>query len=559
MTHREASTIAPGADSEGWEVSHLSYVALYREWRPLSFAEVVGQEHITRTLTNAVRLSRLGHAYLFAGPRGTGKTSIAKILAKAANCTNLAEGGDPCNQCPSCQRINSGTAVDVLEIDAASNRGIDEIRDLRDKVKYAPAESRRKVYIIDEVHMLTNEAFNALLKTLEEPPAHALFILATTDLQKVPLTVLSRCQRFDFHRHTAPQIEMRLREVAERGELDVDERALSLVARAAEGGMRDALSLMDQLVAFSGKVISLEDALAVLGLAPSELLAETGLAVAHRDATAAFRLVDQVVRQGKDIRQFLRDLMGFLRNALLLQVMGGADAGLLEVVSSDLDLLQQVSAELPSDRLPGVLAALAETENDLKWSSQPRLLVELTLVKLCAAEGQAAAQAVGQAAGQAAAQAAARPAAPEHTTAEPAAPPPQDADHSAAGLTLDDLLARWPQVLEQSRTSRPLVYQMLSKGTPVRLKGNNLHVQFPKGLSNYDRGQMTRAERRAIVEEAIAAVLGVRLTLVSELEGTEKLPQGGGPGRLAEPAEDPDVKRVTDFFGGEVVEIRQDR
>jgi len=552
----------------------VSYVALYREWRPQTFAEVVGQEHITRTLQNAVRLGRLGHAYLLAGPRGTGKTSVAKILAKAANCTERGDSPDPCNQCPSCGRINSGASVDVLEIDAASNRGIDEIRELRDKVKYAPAESKRKVYIIDEVHMLTNEAFNALLKTLEEPPGHALFILATTDPQKIPLTVLSRCQRFDFHRLSAAQIQARLEEVAGKGKLQVDERALALVARAAEGGLRDALSLLDQLVAFCGNTIQLEDALAALGLAPSELLADMALALARRDATTALRLVDQVMRQGKDIRQFLRDLMGFLRNALLLQVCGDGDQSLVDAAPADLGLLGQAAGELSGDRLPAILATLAETESELKWSSQPRLLVELALVKLCSQAAQP------QPAMQSLAETTAQPAASTPTAVQsagknqPAAGPKPSLDRKPAEsgptpeaptpapppgeLTLEAVVARWPEVLRYAKESRPLVYQMLSKGIPVRLEQGRLYIQFAKGLSTYDRGQMSRGERRAVVEEAVSTVLGASLSLAAVVEGSEPSPRPRSEPQPVAPQEDPAVKRVLDFFGGEVVEIRKD-
>lgn len=526
----------------------MSYVALYREWRPQTFTEMVGQEHITRTLQNAVRLGRLGHAYLFSGPRGTGKTSVAKILAKAVNCTERGDSADPCNHCPSCLRITSGASVDVLEIDAASNRGIDEIRELRDKVKYAPAETRRKVYIIDEVHMLTNEAFNALLKTLEEPPAHALFILATTDPQKVPLTVLSRCQRFDFHRLTAAQIQARLEEVASRDELQVDKRALALVARAAEGGLRDALSLLDQLVAFCGQSIQLEDALSVLGLAPSELLADMALALARHDATASLRLVDQVMRQGKDIRQFLRDLMGFLRNALLLQVCGEGDQSLVDAAPADLGLLRQVADEFSGSRLPSILTALSETESELKWSSQPRLLVELALVKLC---GQTA-QPQSQPADAPAVQATAHPTSPR---AVPAAPAPATPPAPPSGeLTLEAVVARWPEVLRYAKESRPLVYQMLSKGTPVRLEQGRLYIQFAKGLSPYERGQMSRGERRAVVEEAVSTVLGTKLALASVVEGSDPRSKA----QPAAPQDDPAVKRVLDFFGGEIVEIRKE-
>ncbi|NLK51426.1 MAG: DNA polymerase III subunit gamma/tau [Syntrophomonadaceae bacterium] len=268
----------------------MSYVALYREWRPQNFQNVVGQTHVTRTLLNALQQGRISHAYLFCGPRGTGKTSVAKILAKAVNCSEAQEG-EPCNQCVSCRAIVEGSSLDVLEIDAASNRGIDEIRELRERVQYAPSGGRFRVYIIDEVHMLTTEAFNALLKTLEEPPSHVIFVLATTEAHKVPATILSRCQRFDFRRITPAELIERLKLVAEHQQIEISEEAIMAIVRAAEGGLRDALSLLDQCIGFATNAITLEEVNQVLGTVSEEFLRQAIDGLAFNESARLMYLV----------------------------------------------------------------------------------------------------------------------------------------------------------------------------------------------------------------------------------------------------------------------------
>ena len=297
----------------------MSYRALYRVFRPQTFSEVRGQNHISTTLKNAIVTERLAHAYLFCGPRGTGKTSSAKILAKAVNCLDL-QNGEPCNQCANCKAINEENFLDVLEIDAASNRGIDEIRDLRDKVRFAPSQGKRKVYIIDEVHMLTNEAFNALLKTLEEPPAHVLFILATTEPQKIPLTILSRCQRFDFRKINTAEIADHLAEIVKEEGVSISDDALNAIARKAAGGMRDAISVLDQCIAFAGSRIELHHVELVLGTVSEEATASLIDAVLQQDYSRLFLLLHDFMQQGKDIKQILRDCIQYARQLLLLKV-----------------------------------------------------------------------------------------------------------------------------------------------------------------------------------------------------------------------------------------------
>ncbi|MGI6286115.1 DNA polymerase III subunit gamma/tau [Neomoorella humiferrea] len=362
---------------EGEEIV-VHYQALYRQWRPRTFAEVVGQEHVTRTLLNALRSQRLVHAYLFCGPRGTGKTSTAKILAKAVNCRAPREG-EPCNECPNCLRINAGNSLDVLEIDAASNRGIDEIRELIEKIPLGPVEGRYKVYIIDEVHMLTPEAFNALLKTLEEPPAHALFILATTEPRKVLPTILSRCQRFDFHPLTATAITGRLQQVAKANNVQIEGAALSLLARKAAGGLRDALSLLDQVLATStGNIVTAEQVATVLGTARLDTLLAITDALAAGESQRMLHLIDEALGSGIEPQRLLEDLLEHARNLLLLQMDPGAGefTGLLP---EEVEQVVAQAQKFTSRRLLELMERLQEGVAGLRWNNQPRILLEMTL------------------------------------------------------------------------------------------------------------------------------------------------------------------------------------
>jgi len=370
-------------------VGTLAYVALYRKWRPQTFRDLVGQEPISRTLSNAITSGKIGHAFLFSGPRGTGKTSTAKILARALNCEQ-GPTPDPCGKCRFCQNITKGNSPDVYEIDAASNRGIDEIRGLRETVKFAPAESRYKVYIIDEVHMLTAEAFNALLKTLEEPPEHVVFILATTEIHKVPATIQSRCQRFDFHRITVEEIEGRLRDIAQQSDMEIEDEALAMIAIQADGGLRDALSILDQCSALSDGKITAERVRQILGLVGHDWIYQMTDAIAAHEAQKLLEMVAELLQGGKDMKQMLAELSLHFRSIMIYQAAGTLDH--LDLYDEREDVMKRQSAAFPKETVMRIIARLHDAMNELRWSPQPRVTVEVALLALAhgewATEGQ---------------------------------------------------------------------------------------------------------------------------------------------------------------------------
>lgn len=361
----------------------MAYQALYRVWRPQSFLDVVGQEHVTKTLQNALLQQKISHAYLFSGPRGTGKTSAAKILAKAVNC-ECAPVSEPCNQCAACLGITNGTIPDVLEFDAASNSRVEEMRDVLDKVKFAPTAVKYKVYIIDEVHMLSISAFNALLKTLEEPPKHVIFILATTEPHKIPLTIISRCQRFDFRRITAQSIVNRMKLIVEETGVDCEERALQMIARAAEGGMRDALSLLDQAISYSQDRVSLEDALTVTGSVSQGFLNKLTNAFQAKDVSSGLEALDELLFHGKDPTRFIEDLILFYRDMLLFKTAPNLEESLERIMLDD-DFLRMAES-IQTEQIYQLIDLLNKTQQEMRWTNHPRIFLEVAIVKLCQIE-----------------------------------------------------------------------------------------------------------------------------------------------------------------------------
>ncbi len=361
----------------------MANLVLYRKYRPKTFGEIVGQEHIIKTLTNALKLDKIAHAYLFTGVRGTGKTSVARILAKAVNCLEK-KSAEPCNKCKACEDINQNKSMDLIEIDAASNRGIDEIRELRDNIKFSPNSLKYKVFIIDEVHMLTKEAFNALLKTLEEPPAHAIFILATTEIHKVPQTIISRCQKFDFHKLTLDKIVERLNWISNQEKVKIEKSALELIAINADGSVRDGESLLGQIMSMEDKNITLEEVQAILGVVDIKAVSDLIQFMSEKNNSKAISHINEISNQGYDLIQFTKSLIGYLRKMMILKV----DSNLSKLVTVELTKEQivgiiQQSEKFTSDDLIKFIHLFIQAENEIKLADFPQLPLELAIVECC--------------------------------------------------------------------------------------------------------------------------------------------------------------------------------
>lgn len=504
----------------------MSYLALYRVWRPQRFEEVVGQEQTVTALQNAVRENRLSHAYLFAGPRGTGKTSLAKILAKAVNCENQLNG-EPCNTCSSCQDINNSNFMDVIEIDAASNRGIDEIRDLREKVRILPAQGKKKVYIIDEVHMLTTEAFNALLKTLEEPPESVVFILATTELHKIPSTILSRCQKYNFRRLTLEQINARLKDVATNSGIGFDEDALALIARRANGGMRDALGMLDQLYSYSASHISREDVLEVLGLVDDLFVAGLLNAAIRQDSGTIIEMLAAALNQGKEAGQLVRETALYLRD-LLLYKMIGESAEMVMAGGQSYDYLRQQAQTLDKNQILQALRMIMDSGEKLRFSENQRFILEMVFLEL-------AVLFTGE---QTQSAAAAAPS--KNAKTRPRAQTEQNASNKDEKNDAREVL--WNRLLAGVKEKKIPTHALLSQGRLLGTKGDTMIVGFRKGYK-FHKERMEEKGNREIVEAVVKEIFNREMEIqFIFLEDNQY--------------NDIIVKKAIEYFGEDIIDIK---
>ena len=500
----------------------MSYLALYRKFRPETFDEVRGQEAVVTTLRNQLRADRLGHAYLFCGTRGTGKTSVAKILARAVNCENLTDG-NPCGTCPMCQRILAGNSMNVIEIDAASNNGVDNVRDIREEVAYSPVQDRYKVYIIDEVHMLSGAAFNALLKTLEEPPSYVIFILATTEAQKIPATILSRCQRYDFHRMSIRTITERMQELLRTEGVEAEEKALRFIARMGDGSMRDSLSLLDRCISFYlGEALTYERVLDVLGAVDVDIFSRLYGRILSSDVTGCIRMLDELVMSGRELSQFTTDFIWYLRNVLLVQTSDNArDA--LDVSAENYRLLEEDAKKADEQTLMRYIRILSDLSGQLRYATQKRVLTEVALIRLCRPQMEIGLDSVldrlrvlEERVANAPAASAAQPAGQDHPPVKMAAASP--APRKAAPEDLQKIAAGWRAVTGRIRNG---VFRKSLESAIPKFGENEgagtLFVVFQDFLGkNYTEDPVWRDELREAIRQTSGTDVDVRFMVEGE-------------------------------------------
>lgn len=559
----------------------MSYQVFARKYRPQNFDDVLGQNHVTQTLKNAIQQKRLAHAYLFVGPRGTGKTSTARILAKSLNCIH-GPTTNPCGVCDSCKEISQGLSLDVLEIDGASNNSVDQIRELRENVRFAPVRGRYKIYIIDEVHMLSPQAFNALLKTLEEPPAHVIFVFATTEPHKVLPTILSRCQRFDLRRIPAQIIAKHLSYIAKKEEVILTQEAAEAIAVAAEGGLRDAESMLDQLVAFCGNAIRESEVLEVFGLTSEHVVADLTRSILNQKAAEALSIVHQQAEAGKDLSKLLSDLLGFFRNLLVYKI----DPPSLheEIGDQARSALDELAPAIDAQRLLRLIEKISEVESTIKWASNKKLHLEIALIRAIQTLSEVRLGAVidalaslrGGANQPAGSESAALlptllpkkaptaenpprlspeelPAAKPAVEASPAQDLPKSETASAAEPSIE---SAWARLLQVVATRRPLILSWIELGTPILLDNGTFRLGFPKD-QELAVESLSRPNNRKLLEDALSEILGGRWKIGFEVREDVSLP--AATTTAEEPMDplqsfknDPMIQKALEIFKAEI-------
>lgn len=510
----------------------MSYTALYRKFRPDTFEDVKGQDHIVTTLKNQITADRIGHAYLFCGTRGTGKTTVAKILAKAVNCEHPVEGG-PCGECDSCRAIAEGTSMNVIEIDAASNNGVDNIREIREEVSYSPTSGRFKVYIIDEVHMLSIGAFNALLKTLEEPPSYVIFILATTEAHKIPVTILSRCQRYDFKRISIATIADRLLELTDREQVETEEKALRYIAKKADGSMRDALSLLDQCIAFYlGQRLTYDHVLEVLGAVDTDEFSSLLREVLASDVARVIIHLEELIMQGRELGQFVSDFTWYLRNLLLLKTSDNME-DVLDVSSENLVQLQEEAGMVREDTLMRFIRIFSELSNQMKFASSRRVLLEIALIKLCRPQMETDEISVlerirrlEKRMEEGSFTVSSRPSGPAFGEQEEKEPKLQEEETlaQAAPEDLKQVMGLWKSIVAETQGRFRVVLSSAVPKYNVQDGDHRLYVVFADFLAE---PYINNREKQEELEKIIAGKLGKRVEVRMILQADEGLVKGG--------------------------------
>lgn len=537
----------------------MPYISLYRRYRSQTFEDVMGQDHVTRTLQNAIRLGKVSHAYLFCGTRGTGKTTTARLLAKAMNC-DKGPTPTPCNVCPACISITEGRAMDIIELDAASHRGIGDVKDINENVKFAPMELRYKVFIIDEAHQLSNDAKDAFLKTLEEPPQHTIFILATTEPQSIPITIRSRCQQFDFRRGSLRDIRDRLKYVADGEGVKVEDAALDLMAENAEGSWRDALSLLEQVLAYTDGQITIDDVNTVLGTVNREFLFGLVDTLSERDESGAFQAAAEVVESGKDIQQLLKSIAQHFRNLLFAQV--SRDLSDLTTSEELVSRLRSQSEKFGRGSLMRAVEILTEAEKDIRFSDQHRLILELALLKAIEALNPSQPQVVAQAQETRQPPVEQPKSAPKPEPEEPA-PPPTKTEGEPAKQSLpefDRIKGKWGQVLQHIRSRDPSAHGLIKDAIPIAVRDGALVLQFQgagqKGLIENETDRGKGPSKRQTLLWAIEQVFGApNVKIICEVQpAKETPPKAGGMFEEGDDLPDPfqetndDLQNVLDIY-----------
>lgn len=525
--------------------------ALYLKWRPMTFEEVVGQEHVTFTLRNAIATERIAHAYLFTGPRGTGKTTMARLLAKAANCLAEDLTTRPCGQCRPCQMMSENRFLDLIEIDAASHTSVDDVRELRDRIAFSPNEGRYKVYIIDEVHRFSAAAFDALLKTIEEPPAHAMFVLATTEVHKVPQTILSRCQRFDFRRIPVWQIVERLWQLAQAEDLQVEQPVLELVARQATGSLRDAITLFDQLIAQPGETLTLETAQAILGTATSQAVQDLTAMLVAGDTAGGLELINRTLDAGADPRQFARQMVDYLRLVMLVQT-GGAALAESTVMPDVLEVIGSQAQSFPRRALLEALRAFNDASAEMRGGWQPQLPLELALLESVEALYAPSQPSIPMAVPPAAP--------PPQVVAAPqqAQPAPPDAPAGAAAAvdmpTLAEIHTRWREVLAAIRQQDKAIEALLNSGRLYGIEEYTVVYQMPSDML---RDRIEKESNRAVVEDVLQGLFGKPLKFTTRVQSAQSGGQAPETDDLL--ASDNVVAFAVNELGGKIKKISRNK